>query len=251
MMLALAGVATAGVKAETMEYRDGETVCKGWLAMPEGAAGKLPGVLVVHEWWGLNDHAKRRAERLAAAGYIALAVDMYGMGQCAKDAEEAGKLAKALRDDRPKLRARAGAALAALKAHAAVDAEKLGAIGYCFGGTTVLEMARAGMEVRFVASFHGGLGSPVPAGKGQVKARVLVCHGADDPYVKAEEVGKFEEEMRRAGADWQVITYGGAVHSFTNEAAGSDPSKGVAYDAKADARSWEALMSFARECFGS
>lgn len=247
----LAGVAQAraAVKAEAVEYAHGDTALEGYLAYDETAQGPRPGMLVVHEWKGLGDYAKRRARQLAELGYVALAVDMYGKGVYAKDHEEAAKLSGALRGDRELMRGRILAALTVLKNQPRVDAGRLGAIGYCFGGTTVLELARSGADVAGVASFHGGLSTPVPAQPGVVKAKVLVCRGSADPFVTPEEVAAFEKEMHDAGVDSRVIVYEGAVHSFTVPEAGDDPSKGVAYDPEADRRSWETLQEFFQALF--
>lgn len=237
------------VKSKTLEYKEGETVCEGYLAWPDGVTGKVPGVIVVHEWMGLGEYSKKRADQLAAMGYVALAADIYGKGVRAANQEEAAKLAGKYRGDRKLLRARIVAALDALRAQESVDSSRIAAIGYCFGGSTVLELARAGADVAGVVSFHGGLKTDMPAEKGTVKAKVLALHGADDPYVPADEVAGFEKEMRDAGIDWQLVAYGGAVHSFTNPGAGSDASKGAAYNEPADRRSWEAMKAFFAELF--
>ncbi len=241
----------AAVETKTVEYRQGDTRMVGYLAYPKDAAGSLPGVLVVHEWLGLNDYAKHRAEQLAELGYIALAADIYGDGKIAADVKEAGKLAGTYKSDRPLLRARVAAALAALKAQPGVVPDKIAAIGYCFGGTTVLELARSGANVAGVVSFHGGLDTPTPQDAKNIHAKVLALHGADDPYVPADQVAAFESEMRQGGVDWQLIAYGGAVHGFTNPANGGDNSKGAAYNAAADARSWAAMRYFFEELFGA
>ncbi len=239
--------ASALVKTKAVEYKHGDVVLQGWAAWEDGFKEKRPGILVVHEWWGHGPYARKRAEQLAKQGYTAFALDMYGKGVLAKDHEEAGKLAGAFNADRLAMRARALAGLAELKKLPFVDETKLAAIGYCFGGTTVLELARAGTELKGVASFHGNLASPTPAAEAP-KAKILVLHGADDGFVNSALPG-FVEEMRKAKADWQLVQYGGAVHSFTVPEAGSDPSKGMAYDKKADERSWKALMSFFEELF--
>jgi len=186
---------------------------------------------------------------LAQLGYVAFAVDMYGNGVTAKDATEAGKLATALRNDRPLMRARAQAALETLRKNPQCDPRRVAAIGYCFGGGVALELARSGADIAGVASFHGNLDTPNPDDAKNIRAKVLVLHGADDPYVNTAQVAIFQQEMRQAKVDWQMIFYGGAVHSFTNPASGDDPSKGVAYNAAADRRSWQAMKDFFDEIF--
>jgi dienelactone hydrolase len=243
-------VAGAAIETQTVEYQHGEARLVGYLAYPKEAKGPLPGVLVVHEWMGLNDYAKRRVEQLAELGYVAFAADIYGEGRIAVDIEEARQLSGTYKGDRPLFRARVAAGLETLKAQPSVDPARVAAIGYCFGGTAVLELARGGAEVAGVVSFHGGLDSPTPEDAKNIRAKVLVLHGADDPLVPPAEVLAFEEEMRQGGVDWQLISYGGAVHGFTNPASGDDPSgRGVAYNAVADARSWAAMRQFFAELF--
>lgn len=240
----------AEVRTRTVEYRQGSAVLQGYLAYNDKAKGKRPGVLVVHDWMGLGENAKSVAKRLAKVGYVAFAADIYGKGIRPKNAQEAGAQASIYKGDRKLLRARMDAALQTLRKEPMTDASRIAAIGYCFGGTAVLEQARAGSDVKGVVSFHGGLDTPLPAAPGAIKAKVLVLHGAEDPYAPAEQVRAFEDEMRKAGADWQVTLYSGAVHAFTNPEAGSDPSKGVAYNAKAAWRSWAAMRIFLKEIFG-
>lgn len=239
--------ASALVKTKAVQYKHGDTVLEGWAAWEDGFKEKRPGVLVVHEWWGHGPYARKRAEQLAKQGYTAFALDMYGKGVLAKTHEEAGQLAGAFFSDRARMRERALAGLEQLKKLPFVDDSQLAAIGYCFGGTTVLELARAGVDLKGVASFHGNLATPAPATE-KPQARVLVLHGADDEMANPGVPG-FIEEMRKAGADWQLIQYGGAVHSFTVPEAGNDPSKGMAYDRSADERSWKALLAFFEEIF--
>ena len=239
----------ADIVTKTIEYRQGDTRLLGYLAYPKDGAIKYPGVLVVHEWKGLDDYAKRRTEQLAELGYVALAADIYGNGKVAADTQEATALAKTYKSDRGLLRARVNAALDTLKAQPNVDNKRLAAIGYCFGGTTVLELARSGATLAGVVSFHGGLDTPNPMDARNIKAKVLALHGADDPFVPSEQVQAFEEEMRQAGVDWQLIAYGGAVHGFTNPANGADNSKGAAYNAAADRRSWQQMQAFFAELF--
>ena len=235
------------MKTSTIDYRDGAVNLRGFLAYDERTSGKRPGVLVMPEAFGLGDHAKQRAERLAELGYVALAGDPYGEGFLAKDLQEAMGVAMPLRDDPPRFRQRARAALETLAALPQVDASRLAMIGYCMGGSFSLELARDGAPLKGVVSFHGALETKRPAQAGQVKAKVLVCHGADDPLVPPAAVSAFTEEMTQAGADWQLIMYGGTVHSFTNPAAGGMP--GLAYNASSDKRSWQAMRDFFDEIF--
>lgn len=249
LTLFLPTLSQAAIETKTVEYRQGDTRLVGYLAYPKDMKAKRPGILVIHEWMGLNDYAKRRAEQLAELGYVALAGDIYGDGKIAANPEEAGKLAGTYKNDRPLLRARATAGLAALRAQSGVAADQVAAIGYCFGGTAVLELARSGADVAGVVSFHGGLDTPTPQDAKNIHAKVLALHGADDPLVPPEQVAAFEQEMRTGAVDWQLIAYGHAVHGFTNSANGADTSKGVAYNADADARSWNAMRQFFDEIF--
>jgi len=246
----LAPAAHAAVVTETVEYRHGDAVLEGFLAYDDAAGeAKRPGVIVVHEWKGPGPYVEERAKQLAALGYVAFAVDMYGKGVRPESHEEAGKLAGIYKNDRNLMRARVNAGLDVLKEHPFVDASKIAAIGYCFGGTTVLELARGGADVKLVASFHGSLGTPSPAAAGNVKAKVLIFHGADDKFVPGEEVAALEKEMKDANVDYVLESYPGAVHSFTVKSAGNDPSKGMAYDAEADRKSWQALEAALADAF--
>lgn len=247
--LAVLAQGEAAVKTRPIDYVSFQAAMEGHFASDDTLVGPRPGILVVHDWMGFGPYAKSRAEQLAQLGYAAMAVDIYGKGVRPKDAKEAGKVAGQYKADRPLMRERILAALAALKEQPEVDRGRVGAIGYCFGGTVALELMRSGAPVAGVVSFHGGLETKMPAKTGEAKGKVLVCHGADDPFVTAAEVATFEEEMRAAGVDWQLIKYSGAVHSFTNPHAGNDPSKGAAYHFLADKRSWEAMKLFFQEVF--
>lgn len=240
--------ASAEIQREIFEYRDGNVILQGLVVHDDAVAGKRPGILVVHQWKGLGDYEAKRAEMLAQLGYVAFCADIYGKGVRPTTAADAGKLAGQYKDNRGLLRARVIAAFAEMKIHPLVDPARTAGIGYCFGGTTVLELARGGAPVGGVVSFHGGLSAPTPAPKG-LAPRILALHGADDPFVPPTEVDAFEKEMREAGADWQLVSYGGAVHSFTDWGAGNDNSKGAAYNERADRRSWEAMKSFFAELF--
>jgi dienelactone hydrolase len=237
------------MKAETLEYKDGDVALRGHVAFDEQKSGKRPGILVMPEAFGLGSHAKQRAERLAGLGYVALAGDPYGDGLEVQKLEEAIKYAGALREDTAKFRQRIRAGLDTLASLPQVDSSRLAAIGYCMGGTCSLELARDGAALKGIVSFHGGLETQGPAEAGQVKAKVLVCTGADDPFVPPVQVNAFAEEMTKAGVDWQVISYGGAVHSFTNPDAGRHGMAGLAYNKLVDERSWNAMMSFFAEIF--
>ena len=241
--------AMAAVVGETVEYRHGDTALEGYLAYDESAQDKRPGVLVVHEWKGLGEYAQRRARQLAELGYVAFAVDMYGKGVRPESHEEAAKQAGIYKSDRHLMRERIQAALNVLKEHPLVDASMIGAVGYCFGGTTVLELARSGADVKGVVSFHGSLATPDPKDAKNIKGKVLVCPGADDKFTGSEVEG-FKKEMKDAGVDMRFESYQGAVHSFTVKEAGDDPSKGMAYNEAADKKSWESMKAFFNEIFG-
>ncbi len=234
---------------EAIAYRQGDTVLEGYLAYDNSVKEKRPGVLIVHAWKGLGEFEKEQAEKLAQMGYVAFAADIYGKGIRPETTEEAREQATYYRSHRSLLRDRAQAGLAFLKQHPLTNPQQTAAIGYCFGGTTVLELARSGAEVAGVVSFHGGLDTPNPADAKNIKAKILVLHGADDPAVPPEEVAAFQTEMQQAGVDWQLIAYGNTVHSFTNPKAGHDPSKGSAYNADSDRRSFAAMTFFFGELF--
>lgn len=242
----MSSFASAEVVVQEMEYdHDGQTLV-GYLAYDNAVTEKRPGVMIIHDWNGIDDYEKGRARQLAELGYVAFAADIYGKGNTASEPGKAGEWAGKFRNgDRALFRARAIQGLEFLKAQPQTDATKIAAIGYCFGGTGVLELARSGTELNGVISFHGGLStSPTAAPTVEVNTRVLVCHGADDPGVPAEEVNAFLDEMRAAKVDYEFIAYGDAVHSFTNPGAGNDKSRGNAYNEKADKRSWEHLKVF-------
>lgn len=249
LILVTAVNARAQLRTAVVEYRHGDTVLEGYLAYDEAVKGKRPGVLVAHEWMGLVPYTRMRTEQLAELGYIAFAIDMYGKGVRPKDRQEAAAQTKIYRSDRQLMRSRARAGLEALWKHAFTDTKRIAAIGYCFGGGTALELARSGADLAGAVSFHGSLDTPNPEDARNIRGKVLVLHGADDPAVPGEQVLAFQDEMRKAGVDWQMVIYGGAVHSFTNPEAGADKSRGSAYDEKADRRSWEAMKLFFAEIF--
>lgn len=245
------GRAAADVKTQTVSYRIGDTIFRSVLVWDDAVQGRRPGILVCPEWWGLDGYAKHRAEMLARLGYVALAADLYGDGTATEDPQEAGKLSGALKSHREVLRARAAAALAQLAGNPNVDPAKLGVIGYCFGGTTALELARSGADVKAVVTFHAGLDSPDPAAGKNIHGRVLVCHGGNDTFSSPKDIAAFENEMRVNHVDWQMNVYGNAVHSFTNPDADRHGIPGIAYNAKADHRSWAAMQALFKDVFGS
>jgi len=249
--LVLAGATQAAVKTQVLEYKQGDTTLEGFLAYDDAIQGKRPGVLVVHQWKGLGDYEKKRAEMLAQLGYVAFAVDIYGKGVRPKDTQSAGAEAGKYKKDRALLRTRVNAGLAELKKRQFTDTSRLAAIGYCFGGTTVIELARSGADIAGVVSFHGALDSPTPEDGKKIKCKVLALHGADDPFVPAADVAAFEDEMRQAKVDWQLVKYGGAVHSFTDWNAKDMNLPGAVYNEKADRRSWQAMQQFFAEIFGA
>lgn len=249
MVLFVSIPAHAQIKTEVILYKHGEATLEGLLTHDSAGPDKRPGVLVVHQWKGLGDYEKKRSEMLAQLGYNVFAVDIYGKGIRASNPTDAAALAGKYKTDRGLLRARAQAGLEVLKKHPLTDARRVAAIGYCFGGTTALELARSGADIAGVVSFHGALGTPNPNDAQNIKGKVLALHGADDPFVPPAEVTGFEDEMRKAKVDWQLVSYGNAVHSFSDWGAGSDNSKGAAYNEKADRRSWEAMKGFFSEIF--
>ena len=236
----------ADIRAEKVTYSANGTGLEGYLACDAGRGGARPGVLVVHEWWGLDEYIRGRARQLAELGYCALAVDMYGGGQTAPDPEGAGALMSGVLEDMAGAEARFRAGYGLLAGDARTDAGRIAAIGYCFGGAMVLHGARIGMDLRAVVSFHGSLASFHTPQPGTVRAKVLVCHGASDSLVPEDEVTAFKAEMEAAGADCEFIAYEGARHGFTNPHATANGEKyglPLAYDAEVDARSWQDMLS--------
>lgn len=248
-LLTLVASTVAAIHTETVEYQQGDTPLEGFLAYDDATSAPRPGVLVVHDWMGVGDYAKSRAKQLAELGYVAFAADIYGKGVRPADAKAAGELAGKYKGDRGLYRERLKAALAQLTANKLVAPGKVAAIGYCFGGTGVLELVRDGAMVKGVVSFHGGLSSPSPQDARNIKAPVLVLHGADDPFVKPDEVAAFKKEMEDAGVKYEFVAYPGAVHSFTRPDAGNDNSKGAAYNEAADKASWIAMKDFFAKIF--
>ncbi|MCY4348300.1 MAG: dienelactone hydrolase family protein [Thiotrichales bacterium] len=239
------------IRTEALTYTAGDTTCKGYIAGAAAGAPR-PGVLVVHEWWGLDDYIRGRARMLAELGYTALAVDMYGDGRTAADPEGAGALMHSVLSDMDAGTARLGAAFDALSGHAMVDADRIAAIGYCFGGAMVLHGARIGMDLKGVVSFHGALGSFHKPARGEVKAKVLVCHGAADSLVSDADITGIKEEMAAAGVDFRFVAYEGARHGFTNPAATANGEKyglPLRYDEAVDRRSWDDMKALFAEIF--
>ncbi len=247
-IIMIAAAAQAGVVSKPVEYNHEGTVLEGYLAYDDAIQGKRPGVLVVHEWWGLNDYVRSRVDKLARLGYVAFALDMYGKGVWTTEPAEAKKLSGHLRGT-PLLGTRAQAGLGILKDNSRVDPGKIAAIGYCFGGTTVIELAYSGADIAGVVSFHGGLTAAKPEDYSRIKARFLICHGADDGFIPAHSIQAFQEGLNKADADWQMISFGGAVHSFTNPEADRVGIKGIAYNKSADERSWTYMQQFFNEIF--
>ena len=240
--------ASAEVMTKTVQYKDGDLVLEGYVAW-DPAVSDAPGVLIVHQWMGLTDYEKGRCKQLAELGYVAFALDVYGKDSRPADRGEAAKTAGGFKKNRQLYRRRLNLGLDQLLAVDGVDKDRIAAIGYCFGGTGVLELARSGANIEGVVSFHGGLDSPNPADGAKIKAKLLICHGADDPFVPAKGIQALKKELNAAKVNWQMNYYSGAVHSFTQPMAGSDNSKGAAYNKQADQRSWIAMRAFFDEIF--
>jgi dienelactone hydrolase len=246
-----ATLARAELKYSDITYNHGDTPLKGMLVYDDAQPGKRPAVLVVPEWWGMTEYPKNRATQLAQLGYVAFVADMYGNGATTNDPKQAGALAGPLVQNRPLMRQRVQAGLDVLLKNEHVDPSKVAAIGYCFGGTTVLELARSGAPIAGVVSFHGNLSNPSPADAKNIKCKLLVQTGANDPMVTDKDVNAFMNEMRQTTVDWYLISYGNAVHAFSNPNADSHKLPGIAYNAVADRRSWQAMVDFFNELFGA
>jgi dienelactone hydrolase len=240
--------AQAAVKTQVVEYKQGDTTLEGFLAYDDSIQGKRPGILVVDEWGGLVDYGKHRAEMLAKLGYVAFAADIYGKGVRPTTPQAKGKEAGKYMKDRSLLRERAEAGLDQLKNNPMVDKNQIGAIGFCFGGSTVLELARSGADVEGVVGFHAGLSNPDPADAKNIKGKVLILHGADDPLVNKGQVDAFEKEMKATKVDWQVVLYSHTMHSFTNPKS-NDPAHGAQYNPESERRAWLAMQDFFHEIF--
>jgi len=247
--LVLVGSAGATLHQQTVTYRQGGTALEGYLAYEDTFAGLRPAVLVFHHWMGIDQYIRDRSDQLARMGYVAFAGDIYGKGVRPADAKAAAAQAGIYRGDRGLMRKRAQAALDTLRLIPRVDVGRIAAIGYCFGGGVALELARSGANIAGVVSFHGTLDTPRPEDAKLIKAKVLVLQGADDPNAPIKQISDFEDEMRGGKVDYQVVLYGGAVHSFTMPMAGNDPATGNACDPNADRRSWQAMKGFFAELF--
>ncbi|MBK1648580.1 dienelactone hydrolase family protein [Rhabdochromatium marinum] len=238
----------ASIHSKTVDYQDGETKLTGYLYYPADTTQPRPGVIVVHEWWGLNDYAKQRARMLAELGYVAFAIDMYGDDRVTSHAPDAKGWMQQITEHVEAWQARALAGLEILAADPKVDAERLAAVGYCFGGATVMQMAYAGADLDGVVSFHGSL-PPAPENLTTLKPSVLAAHGAADAFVPPAKVAAFQQSLEAIDADWEFVAYGGARHAFTNPNAADYGIDNVAYHAKADQRSWALMQDFLTEVF--
>jgi dienelactone hydrolase len=241
------GTAQAAVKLQTVDYKQGDTTLEGWLVYDDAQQGKRPGVVVFPAWFGPSNDEKDSAEKLAKMGYVAFVADVYGKGIRPNNPKDAGAEAGKYYKDRGLLRQRAQAAFDQLRKNPMVNATKIAAIGYCFGGAGALDLARGGAPLKAVVTFHGSLTSPTPEDDKNIKGRVLALHGADDPLVGPKDQDAFKKEMSDAKVDWELILYSGAVHAFTEKSAGSDPSKGAAYNEKADKRSWQEMSTLFKQ----
>lgn len=247
-----AAAAHAAVQGKEISYTADGTTLKGYIAYDDAAKGKRPGILVVHEWWGLNDYARRRARMFAEQGYTALALDMYGNGKQAQHPDDAKKFSSEIRNNEKLAKARFEAALETLKGDKTVDVDNIAAVGYCFGGSVALNMARLGEPLKAVLSYHGVLATEHPAEAGKIKARIASFTGEDDPLIPAAQVAAFRQEMDRAGVTYKVETYPGAKHAFTNPDAdkyGQEFKLPLAYNAAADNASWDEGLAFLADAF--
>ena len=243
-------IVCAKVVTETVSYQQGDVPLQGYLAYDDGIEGKRPGVMVVHEWWGLNDYARSRARQLAQLGYVAFAVDMYGKGKVTEHSQQAAEWSKQVSANIDAWRNRALAGLAVLKGHPRADAARIAAIGYCFGGSTVQQLAYGGADIRGVVSFHGSLVMPPDDLTGGIPAKMLILHGAADPLTDLKTIPGYIKAMEKTGIDWHMVIYGGARHSFTNPAADKEGMEALGYSASADQRSWKHMQMFFDEIFG-
>jgi dienelactone hydrolase len=249
--LVLVGQARAAVQTKAVEYEYEGTKLKGHLFWDDAVKGKRPGVLVVHEFWGLDDYAKKRASMLAELGFVAFAADMYGAGKTTEHPKEAGEMAGAVRSNIKAWQGRATAGLKILQDDEHCDASKLAAIGYCFGGSTALQLAYSGADLKAVVTFHAALPIPTEDQAKAIKAKILICHGAEDSLIAEETCQKFRAALTKAGVDHAMHYYGGAFHSFTVPEADKRNLKGIKYDANADKRSWKQMQDLFAEAFAT
>jgi dienelactone hydrolase len=249
LALSFSSLSWAEIQMKEVTYKDGDQPLTGYLAWDDAIKGKRPGVMVVHEWWGLNDYAKERAKMLAEEGYVAFAADMYGPGKVTTHANDAKGWMTQITQNQEAWQKRALLGLEQLKASPHVDKSKLASIGYCFGGATVMQMAYAGADLKGVVSFHGSLPPASPEQAAAIKPRVLIAHGNIDPFIPAERIVKFKQALEDANVDWEMDIYGGAKHGFTNPEAGEFGMDALAYDEKADTRSWTRMKAFFDEIF--
>jgi len=248
-LLLAAGTAAAAVKSKEIDYEHDGTKFRGFLAYDDAAKEKRPGVLVVHEFWGLDEYAKKRASMLAELGYVAFCPDMYGEGKVVDHPKEAGKMAQTVRMNIKTWQGRATAGLKVLQSQENVDGDKLAAIGYCFGGSTALQLAYTGAPLKAVVTFHAALPTPTEEHAKAIKARVLVCHGADDAFISSEAIDMFKAALDKAGVKYQFESFPGAVHSFTVKDADKREIKGMGYNEAADKKSWQQMQDLFKEVF--
>lgn len=251
LVLVLLGLPSvlAEVKTQTVRYKDGDTQLHGYFAWDDSIKDKRPAVMIVHEWWGLNDYVRKRAQMLAELGYLAFAADMYGKGAVTEHPEQASAWMKQITGNIEAWQKRALLGLDIMRTHEVADGTRTAAIGYCFGGATVMQMTYAGGALDGVASFHGSLPVPTPQQASNIRARIFIAHGSADTFIPQERIVQFQKALDTAGADWLMITYGGARHGFTNPGADIYGIENVRYDEKADRRSWEELQRFLKEIF--
>jgi dienelactone hydrolase len=252
LILVCSFIAHAEIIGKVVDYTANNVALKGYIAYDNSLKEKRPAVIVVHEWWGITDYPKKRAEMLASLGYVAFAADMYGDGKVADNPGDAQKLAGESMKDLSLLSAKFAAAIDILKKNEHVDSTRIAAIGYCYGGGIVLNMARAGADLKGVVSFHGSLATTTPAEKGNVKAKILVCNGGADKFVSENDIKKFKQEMKAADVNFKFLSYKGALHAFTNPAAtelGKKFNMPIAYNENGDKKSWKEMRRFLKEIF--
>ncbi len=251
LLIGFSSTVEAKLLGKTVAYKDGDLELAGYLACDDSLAGKRPGVLLVHEWWGLNDYVRKRADQLAGMGYVAFAVDMYGKGKVTDHPQDAAAWAQQFKSDPGLWRKRAMAGLDVLKKDPRTDAARIAAIGFCFGGSTAQQLAYAGAPLKGIVSFHGSLVKPSQEDAKAVKAKILICHGGADPFETPQALQDYIAAMNTAGLDWQMVIFGGAKHGFTNPEAGKHGLEGVAYSKSADERSWKYMKDFFDEIFSA